>query len=385
MDQKHLDEKSTINLGSYYTPTHLIVLVDEMLKKAVDDFEKYTILDSSCGYGSFLRFDRKNRLIGVDIDKQAIEEAKKYAKNAELICENSLKNIKRKTFNIDEDEKLIIIGNPPYNDKTSIIRNRIKNLSTQIDSDVKTRDLGISFLLSYDKLQAEYVCVLHPLSYLIKKSNFSLLSGFAKNYKLTDGVIFNSQEFSNTSRTTGFPILAGLYHRDGAGMNYDFIQNFEFKIKDGGVLRLNSFDTIKNYIHKYPNKKTIKENEKLVAKFYTLRDINALKRNRTFIESDSDNTVYISEEKFPYYCYIDIFKRYIDRLPYFLGNCDVIIDNEKFQQIQECFVEQSIRINPILKRHYKPKNIPNAESEINNYFNELFKRILGESYAQTFD
>lgn len=385
MEQKHLDEKSTINLGSYYTPTHLILLVYEMLKTSVDNFEKYTILDSSCGYGSFLCYDKKNRLIGVDIDKQAIEEAKKHTNNAELICENSLNNINRKTFKINEDEKLIIVGNPPYNDKTSIIRNRIKNISTQIDADIKTRDLGISFLLSYNKLEADYVCVLHPLSYLIKRSNFSLLLKFAKNYKLTNGVIFNSQEFSNTSRTTGFPILAGLYQRDCIGMDYDFIQDFEFKIKDGGILRLSSFDTIKNYIHKYPNKKTLKENDKLVAKFYTLRDINALKRNRTFIESDSNNTIYISEEKFPYYCYIDIFKKYIDKLPYFLGNCDVIIDNEKFQEIQECFVEQSIRINPVLKRYYKPKNIPNTELKINNYFKELFKKILGEEYVQNFD
>lgn len=63
MEQKHLDEKSTINLGSYYTPTHLILLVYEMLKKSVDNFEKYTILDSSCGYGSFLCYDKKIALL----------------------------------------------------------------------------------------------------------------------------------------------------------------------------------------------------------------------------------------------------------------------------------------------------------------------------------
>lgn len=385
MEQRHLDEKSTINLGSYYTPEHLILLVYEMLKKRVNNFEKYTILDSSCGYGSFLYYGQKNRLIGVDIDKKAIEEAKKYVKNAKFICENSLKNISREAFDIKENERLIIIGNPPYNDTTSIIRNRIKNTPVQLDTDIKTRDLGISFLLSYNKLEADYVCILHPLSYIIKKSNFSLLSKFGKKYKLIDGVILNSQEFSSTSRTTGFPILAGLYQRDCIGMDYDFIQNFEFKIKDGGVLRLSSFDTIKNYVHKYPNKKTLKQDDKPVAKFYTLRDINALRRNRTFIESDSDNAVYICEEKFPYYCYIDIFKKYIDRLPYFVGNCDVMIDNEKFQEIQECFVAESIRTNPILKNYFKPRNIPNIEFRIKKYFRELFEKILGEEYARTFD
>src|SRR3989344_5858437 len=69
-------------------------------------------------------------------------------------------------------KNIIAIGNPPYNDTTSIIRNSIKDTSIQdkIDADIKTRDLGMSFLLSYDKLKADYVCVLHPLSYLIKKA-----------------------------------------------------------------------------------------------------------------------------------------------------------------------------------------------------------------------
>lgn len=385
MEQKHLDEKSTVNLGSYYTPENLILLVYGILKKSVDNFEKYTILDSSCGYGFFLHYSRKNRLIGVDIDKKAIEEAKKYMTTIEFICENSLKNVNREVFNIKKNEKLIIVGNPPYNDITSIIRSHIKNRSDQMDPDIKTRDLGISFLLSYNKLEADYVCVLHPLSYLIKKSNFSLLSKFVKNYKLIDGVIFSSQEFSNTSKTTGFPILAALYQRDCVGMNYDFVQNFEFKIKDGGIFRFNSFDTIKNYVHKYPNKKSLKQDDKPIAKFYTLRDINALRRNRTFVDSDNDNVVYICEEKFPYYCYIDVFKKYINKLPYFLGNCDVMIDYQKFQEIQECFVEESIRTNPILKNYFKPRNISNAEFKIKIYFKELFKKILGEEYAKTFD
>ncbi|PAF53955.1 hypothetical protein BKH42_03020 [Helicobacter sp. 13S00482-2] len=374
-DQKHLDIKTTVNLGSYYTPSNLVNIVYKMLVQSVFDFEKYTILDSSCGYGSFLQENFINRFIGVDIDKQAIAEAKNQRENIEFFCKNSLENLSRKALSIKSDERLIIVGNPPYNDRTSIIRNHMKKISTPIDSDLKTRDLGMSFLLSYEKLQADYVCVLHPLSYLIKKSNFSLLSKFAKNYKLIDGVIFNSQEFSGTSKVSAFPILIGLYQRDHIGMNCEFIECFEFKIKDGGTFRLNDFDTIKNYIHKYPNKKYLKETDEPIAKFYTLRDINALKRNRTFIDYHSNNAVYVCKDKFPYYCYIDIFKRYIHKLPYFLGNCDVIIDNEKFQKIQEYFVEESIRTHPVLKNHFKPRGIPNAKIKIESYFEELFAKI----------
>jgi len=57
------------------------------------------------------------------------------------------------------------------------------------------RDLGISFLLSYNKLAADFVCVLHPLSYLIKKSNFEALWQFKDNYRLVDSVVISSGVF----------------------------------------------------------------------------------------------------------------------------------------------------------------------------------------------
>ena len=81
-----------------------------------------------------------------------------------------------------------------------------------------------------------------------------MLSKFAKNYKLIDGIIISSHEFSDTSRGMAFPILIALYKRDEVGMGYDYIQNYQFKVKDDGVFRLKDFDTIVNYVQKYPNK-----------------------------------------------------------------------------------------------------------------------------------
>lgn len=387
-NQKHLNYIDTVNLGSYYTPEAIVDLAYSILQRNVPNIEDFTILDSSCGYGSFLA--KKNiakRLVGADIDEKAISEAKKRIDDVDFIYQNSLVNVFRKNLTIENNEKLIAIGNPPYNDTTSIIRNSIKNASTQnkIDSDIKTRDLGMSFLLSYNKLQADYVCVLHPLSYLIKKANFALLSKFAENYKLIDGIIISSHEFSDTSRGMAFPILIALYKRDRDGMTYGYIQGYQFKVKDDGLLRLKDFDTIVNYVQKYPNKKYLNKNDKPVAKFWTLRDINALKRNRTFIDSDTYNTVYILMEKLPYYCYIDVFKQYVDKMPYFIGNCDVIIDNKKFNEIKECFIAQSVHTNPILKNKFKFREIPNAKLKIDNYFNELLRSKLGEKYAKNFN
>ncbi|MFA5750977.1 MAG: methyltransferase [Candidatus Paceibacterota bacterium] len=387
-NQRHLNHIDTINLGSFYTPEAIIDLTYEILKKNVKAIKEWTILDSSCGYGSFLTKNSvAKRLIGVDVDKKAIKKARDTIKNADFLCQNSLLNVSRLNFKIRNNEKLIIIGNPPYNDTTSIIRSSIKNVSIQnrIDTDIKTRDLGMSFLLSYDKLQADYVCVLHPLSYLIKKANFSLLSKFADNYKLIDGLIISSHEFSDTSRGMAFPILVALYKRDKDGMNYDYIQNYLFRVKDDGVFRLKDFDTIANYIQKYPNKKFLNKNDKPVAKFWTLRDINALKRNRTFIDEDTYNTVYVLMEKLPYYCYIDVFKQYANRMPYFIGNCDVIIDNKKFDKIKECFIDFSVHTNPILKKRFRFRKVPDAKLKIDNYFKELFGNKLGEKYAKNFD
>jgi hypothetical protein len=387
-NQKHLNYTDTVNLGSYYTPKIIVDLAYSILQKNVPSIKNFTILDSSCGYGSFLT--QKNiakKLIGADIDEKAIFEAKKRINGVDFIYQNSLKNVFRTNLKIENNEKLIAIGNPPYNDTTSIIRNSIKNVSTQdkIDFDIKTRDLGMSFLLSYNKLQADFVCVLHPLSYLIKKANFALLSNFTENYKLIDGIIISSHEFSDTSRGMAFPILIALYKRDQDGMNYDYIQNYQFKVKDDGLFCLKDFDTIVNYVQKYPNKKYLNKNDKPVAKFWTLRDINALKRNRTFIDSDTYNTVYIVMDKLPYYCYIDVFKQYAYKMPYFIGNCDVIIDNKKFNDIKECFIAQSVHTNPILKNKFKFREIPDAKLKIENYFKELLGNKLGEKYAKNFN
>src|SRR5204863_9067546 len=98
-----------------------------------------------------------------------------------VIKKNALTNLKRADYGILKKQKLIVIGNPPYNDLTSLKARKIKkNYSNSliIDPQIKSRDLGISFLRSYYQLQTDYVCVLHPLSYLIKETNFNHLKEF---------------------------------------------------------------------------------------------------------------------------------------------------------------------------------------------------------------
>ncbi len=377
-DQIHLGYKDRINLGSYYTNPKIIDTVYTLLAKYTCDFVHYCLLDTSCGYGSFLNNNLPFRKkIGADIDKEAIQIATKRNAQVLFIEKNGLSDINRSQYGINYTEKLVIVGNPPYNDITSIIRKNIKKELVEIDADIKTRDLGISFLLSYAKLNPDFICVLHPLSYLIKRANFSLLKSFCDKYKLLDSVIISSSEFSETSKTTSFPIIIALYKRSEKGMNFNFINNYSFKTKSGKIFRLSDFDSISNYLSKYPNQKSVLP-ENAVAKFWTMRDINALKRSKTFVDKTSYNTIFVTRSKLEYYCYVDVFKKYIRHIPFYLGNCDVMIDNERFSEIKDCFVQSSKRNNPTLLPHC---HFSMDARTCNNKIESYFKTLLGEHYV----
>jgi hypothetical protein len=270
------------------------------------------------------------------------------------------------------------VGNPPYNDTTSIIRSGIKRNNFERDEDVFSRDFGISFLLSYDKLFADYVCVLHPLSYLIKKTNFAGLGNFRKNYKLIDSVIISSGEFADTSKNTRFPIIIALYERNPLGMDYNYIANYNFMTLDKKRFSIKQRDSIGGYVNKYPNQKKVSQ-EDTVALFYTMRDINALKRGATFIKNDNYNAVRVTKEKLPYYCYVDVFKEFIPHIPYYFGNCDIMIDNSAFLDAQKVFTARSAKRHPHLAAYLENTKTYNDEAAV---INDYFKNLLGEHYVE---
>ena len=253
MSQEHLEYKDRVNLGSYYTPPKIVEMAWELIKSYIDS--ETTIIDSACGYGDFLKNYGQSLTIGCDVDEAAIDIAIKNTDKVKYYRTNSLSNVSRKKFGIPQQStKLIVVGNPPYNDKTSLIRQKIKRVDFDVDRDIASRDLGISFLRSYNKLEADLVCILHPLSYLIKPTNFRLLKEFTANYKLVDGLLISSWEFPESAKHTPFPIVLAFYRRDTMGMEYSFISSFPFRIEDGLRFCLSDFDYITNYISKYPSK-----------------------------------------------------------------------------------------------------------------------------------
>ena len=375
MSQAHLGYESRVNLGSYYTPPEIVGTAWEMIAPYLHS--QTTVIDSACGYGDFLRSCGQSITIGCDIDETAIDVAKKHNDEVRFFQTNALCDVSRTKFGIPQQSDLIVVGNPPYNDKTSLIRHSIKDVDFDIDADIASRDLGISFLRSYNKLEADLICVLHPLSYLIKPTNFRLLKEFTANYRLIDGLLISSWEFPESANHTPFPIVLALYQKDTQGMTYDFIRSFRFRITDKSGFCLSDFDYIAGYVDKYPKKNRSTYNDSLF--FWTLRDINALKRNRTFVESYSANTIVIDKQKLDYYVYVDVFKRNLHRLPFYFGNCDVLIDNDLFRQYKPCFISDTVRHHPFLKKHFqiKPIEKQQTESELDTYF----KLLLGEHYV----
>ena len=380
MAQVHLEYKDRVNLGSYYTPPSIVDIAWDMIDPHITS--ETIILDSACGYGDFLRYCGQAQTIGADLDKDAINTARQSNDNRKFIRTNSLSKVSRSKFRIPSQSKLIIVGNPPYNDKTSLIRHDIKCSPCNIDKNLECRDLGISFLRSYDMLKADIVCVLHPLSYLIKPTNFRLLKAFAENYKLVEGLIISSWEFPESAKLTPFPIVLALYQRAPRdSMEENIIKSFEFKVLNGSSFRLCDFDYITDYVDKYPRKSdTPLFPDESPVFFWTMRDINALKRNRTFVPASTSNTITIDKRKLDYYVYVDVFKRNLHRVPFYFGNCNVLIDNDLFKECRSSFIKDTIDNHPYLRRHFQTE-LPEkeqVESEIDGYF----KSLLGAHHVR---
>lgn len=371
--QSHLGVVGRVNLGSFYTPAKYVDMVAGWLKNHGID-ETWTIADLSCGYGAFFELSdvpgfANCRFIGNDIDAEAIATARKMFPRVEFTVQNALCDVSRDKFLVGANERIVIVGNPPYNDVTSQINQKIKTGDVAMDVDVKTRDLGMSSLLAYDNLKADYVAVLHPLSYLIKKANFKATGRFFGNYEMLEHVVFSSQEFAGTSKNTGFPVIVALYRRaEGRGLTYRTVQDMRFKTAEGDEFVLSGFDYVTDLVKKYPHKERY-EQEIL---FYTMRDINALKRCRTFIRERIANAVDIAPEQLPYYCYIDCFKRYA-QVPYWMGNFDVLFIADKFDDIADEVVADAKYHNQEIFGESIAPNVRDTE-RIKSYIRKALKQ-----------
>lgn len=333
----HLPDSKKANLGKYYTPKEIV----ETLKKRIAPKIKETtyVMDLACGCGAFLELFDDCHILGRDIDPQAIEILDLFNFN-NIGVDNTLLNVSRAKYGLQDDDDLIIIGNPPYNDTSSINKRystKAKSKRDPEDPDIHCRDIGRSFMEAYAKLNPRYICVLHPLSFLIKRVNFQNMKYLKSNYVLEDAIIFKSTLFSDLYGGTPFPILIATYKRNEGGMNYEYIKNFVFDIY--GSNQKFSLANIQqaghDYIHQTVTSVDLNNDSDIGLYHYNFRDINSLNKanfqNSSYRDEHHDTMLVVNYEDLWKYCYVNCIKKFL--LPmltegnyYILGNLNPIID-----------------------------------------------------------
>lgn len=370
----HLTREEIIKSGSVYTGKELVELVYSHISSFIND--KTVFGDFGSGYGSFIeKFkDYGKSCFGTEFDKKSFELLCLEYPNIKFYHENSLLNISREKYGLTSDDELIAIGNPPYNDVTSIFKKGEKG-ELICDEDVSSRDFGISFLKTYNKLKAKYICVLHPLGYLIKKQNFNSLGAFNYNYKLLKATIFSSKEFESIKKTNSdFPVICALYERTNAGMDYSYIQNFSFGIfKSDKTFKLKDILTIDGIVEKYP-----KKDRKDGLQFYTLRDMNALLRNAGFVENRPTNGLEVTDSNLYQYAWLFFLKMnfnpQVNRFIY--GNLSPLyttkIDSASFKNE---VVSYAYNNSELIRKYYTEDKIKALYGPITDQYNALFDEL----------
>jgi len=351
----HLKDSKKSNLGKYYTPQKFVRLIKEMVEPYIKD--KTYVLDLCCGCGAFLELFNSCNVIGRDCDSGAVHILD-FLGFENIEVDNSLTNITREKYNLLDNDDIVIVGNPPYNDTYSLSKKHGLQKKTkctiEIDKDIKTRDLGRDFLNAYSKLKPNYICVLHPLSYLIKKTNFNSTKLLNKNYKLIDSVIFSSNEFSDLSKKQPFPIVIALYQKNKEGMNYNYIKNFEFKIIDKmEKFKLSNFEMINTEYMKKSASINVKKSD-INLYNYNIRDINSVigRGNLVYSEVPKTDCLTVNFDELHKYCYINMMKYFFPN-NYLFGNLEPLFEKNKLENDEE-FKDLMIMGTIIWQKHRIP-------------------------------
>lgn len=359
---EHLPQNERIRLGSYYTPEEIVHRVHEFIQPYLDNKKNVALFDSAGGCGAFL-FDLKHCSYRIaDRDSDACKFLKQHFNQHNVFHTNSLIEVNRDRYGVSSSAFLIMIGNPPYNDTTSEFKNGEKGQNI-CDEDLYDRDLGVSFLKSYHKLKADVVCVLHPLSYLIKEANFKRLRGFKDNYRLIKGEIFSSALFHGTG-TGKFPILVAHYEKSPSGMTFDYIRQFRFDILNSKrKFVLSEYKTTDAYINKYPPRKNDIKDSPIGLYYYTFRDFNSLKKNTSFIVQKHPNGIVVTLENFYKYAYLYALKNlFRPEDPWLYGNLSPLANIEDVEKNKKLYVSYSIKDNRIFNK------IENTTKKITDFY-----------------
>lgn len=374
----YLPSPKRVSMGQYHTPANLSKLVEDVVRPLLDSMPDACVFDQAVGMGALLQPFKGHRVVGWDIDQTAILIMKEMG-FSNVGHGNSLVNVSRKTFGIGEEEKLIIVGNPPYNDGSSQHKRQLKtatpNVASICDPDIEARDVGMSFMLAAAKLDPEAICLIHPASYLIKESNFKLLDRFSAKYRLEMGLLCSSEEFG--LRGTPFPVVVALY-KPGK-MDYSHIENFELEVYrntsgvllgSGERLKLSNLETTKGFIRNLPPKKGMATTSDIGIYQFNFRDANYVITSATLTTKPSASTIPVQFSELRKYAYMNCFRRYFGK-DFVFGNLNPLVRKHDF--LSPDFVDTCIYDTIMNNQNLAPFNRANAQSIV------LTKGILADA------
>lgn len=347
-ESEHLTKTQRMQMGSFYTPQKLVDQVYDLIRPyAAKHRDNVVIFDNAAGGGAFVPADQGLDVRVADIDREACHFLQSNYPYVKTYCRNALVGSERSGYDIPDNAFLIQVGNPPYNDTTSQFRNGQKGRN-ECDRDLFDRDLGVSFLKSYHRLQSDLVCVLHPLSYLIKPVNFERLGRFRQDYALKRGLVFSSAYFVGTGNLK-FPIIIALYESNSAGMDWSHVFNFKFELLDfDRHFVLSEFETTDGYINKYPPRSKDPKVSDIGVYYYTFRDLNSLRKNASFISEPHYNAVVVSLSEFYKYAYLFTLKSlFAHETEWLFGNLSPLVDQELVEVNKKLYVTYALAKHPL--------------------------------------
>lgn len=355
------------------TRKHIVEAAFGMIRRhiRINELNFMTLLDPVCGSGSF--FDMSIpflQLMANDVDAEILAYVKNQYPSTRCFSHNSLAMLDRKGYGLEATDSLLVIGNLPHK---LPIPEHVKRKKYVADSSIKNRDVGISHLLACGRLDPDYICVLHPLSFLIRPVHVRNLKEFCQKYRLIDALVISNHEFSDDETSRTYPIVLAMYKREPQGMTWRYLQKFEFETVRKRKFCLKDFMWIDRYLTVNSNRSRVAKADVLI-KFHIPFDINELRNNKTFVQHDGANIIHVTEKELDYCCYIEAFKEYAHHLPYYLGSCNIMFDAQHFDEVRDYFRNFAALRYPELQACIP---ICYDETTCREVLEAFFKRYLG--------
>ena len=347
--------------GKYFTPAHVSTVLEDLVNPLLAEMPDAVLFDPAAGHGALLSsFEQQPRIVA-DIDPEAVNVLSEMGYQSPFLT-NSLVGVSRSKFGIQTSDKVIMVSNPPFNDGTSQHKRVVKTAAgttATCDLDLVTRDTGAAFMLMAAKLNADAVVMIHPLSYLIKQTNFDRLAKFAAKYKLVSGAVISSAEFALSGKA--FPLVLAVY-RPGS-MTFTDIEQFEFPIygntsgtflDSGTRLKLAAVETTQGFIRSTVPTNGMVKASTLNLYQYNFRDINFVESSGNLTETQSDSTIPVELPTLGKYAYINCLKRHFAS-DFVTGNLSPLVRKVDFADpvfVDSCIYDAVManqRLTPFLR------------------------------------